>query len=204
MDISSTPTPNTISQDSQINKPEVQLTQGQAREPKKQSSVFIIIIILILLSGIGFMGYLYLKKDSEYKKVTLEKQNIESEKEILTAEKSTLESENATLKEENASIAPLQEEIDDIKAHEEKIKVYKDVIDYVFQIVKKHSGFNGWTDAEYQEGRRIAEAAGDEEFLEQVDSAWNDKQISQLTRFLTFMDFVCTRIDDNLTTTTTQ
>lgn len=35
MDILSTPTPNTISQDSQINKPEVQLTQGQAREPKK-------------------------------------------------------------------------------------------------------------------------------------------------------------------------
>lgn len=172
--------------------------QAETIKPKKRirfSTIFIVFLFLLLVAGLGILSYLYFTKDSRYKTLLTQKENLETQNSSLTSEKETLQSEKATLEEENATLTA---QIESINTHEAKIKAYNDVLDYTFVVVSTHNGFSGWTEEEYQHARDLASISGDDDFVAQVDTAWNDKHISATTRFVNFIDFISTRIDENL------
>ena len=84
------------------------------------------------------------------------------------------------------------------KAKDEKIKAYSATLDYLAGLIATHNGLNGWTEAEYQRGRRIAEGTKSDDFLATVDWAWNHKEIDQISRLTKVMQEVSKGIDDNL------
>lgn len=62
------------------------------------------------------------------------------------------------------------------------ITAYNGFLEYMTQVIDAHDGFNGWTDAEYQIGREKAQATGNNDFINTVDTAWNNTAIDVTTR----------------------
>lgn len=62
------------------------------------------------------------------------------------------------------------------------ITAYNDFLEYMTQVIDAHDGFTGWTDAEYQIGREKAEATGNSDFVNTVDTAWNNTDVDVTVR----------------------
>jgi cell division protein FtsB len=193
------------SSDSKSKLPPFPGKKNPATEEKsnpKKGSIFIKIIlaflILILIAGNGVLGFLYYKKVNAYKSLKDEKQALEEDKEDtrsdLESENTELESENAELLEEKTT---LEEEVADYEEKQETIKAYNDFNAYVYYVIGIHGGFINLTDAEYQTAKSKAEATGDADLVAAVDSAWNDKSISQMIRFVNVMNAAIEGIDEN-------
>ncbi len=64
------------------------------------------------------------------------------------------------------------------------IEAYNNFLEYMTHVIDAHDGFSGWTEAEYQIAREKAEATGNDEFVNTVDTAWNDTSIDVTTRVI--------------------
>jgi len=64
------------------------------------------------------------------------------------------------------------------------ITAYNNFLEYMTQVIDAHNGFSGWTDAEYQIGHEKAQATGNNDFINTVDTAWNDTSIDVTTRVI--------------------
>ena len=170
-------------------------------DPVKSKRVFILMLsltIFFFLVG-GALGYLYYQKFKNYQSLKSENENLKNQiassseelkKEIegLQKDKTALEKENKTLTDQAASD----------KTKDAKIKAYNDFFKYLNSVIEVHNGFNGWTDAEYQAGRKYAQATGDNNFVSLIDWAWNRKDIDQTTRVIAVWKAIAAGIEGNL------
>ena len=158
-------------------------------DPVKSRGVFILMLILTILFFLasGTLGYFYYREFQRNKTLESDKKAVENQlenasqslqKQITALEKgkTELENENKTL--EDQAFAN--------KVKVDKIKAYTTCLAYLTSLVKTHSGLDGWTDAEFQKGRTLAQATGDQNFLDTVDWAWNRTDIDQITRLAGF------------------
>ena len=168
-------------------------------DPLKTKKVLKIILVVAGLSliGNGVLGYFYYKENKNSKNLVVQKQNMENQKNDLQKqiddqfkdlEKSDeelnktlddLEKENESLKSEKKD---LENQISDFQEKITKAKAYSAFLKHLNAVIETHSGFDGWTDAEFQTGKSLAEATGDASFVTTVNWAWYETSIDSVTR----------------------
>ena len=172
--------------------------QGFFENPKKVKGVFALLIVLtvIFFLAAGVLGYLYWKKNDSYKKSNQENQRIIDQ---LRKDKSDLEKQVADLNKENEDLKKSNQQTNEEKTNKETIiKAYTEVLTYVASVIDKYQGFDNWTEADYQKGIEIVKKTQSSSFLETCQWAWTRKDISQMTRFVRFLNEVASGINDNL------
>ncbi len=166
--------------------------------PKKAKGVFAVFLILtiIFLLISGALGYLYWQKDKSLKNSNREKQ---SQIDQLNKDKTDLEKQLTDVKKENEELKNKNKETDTEKANKEAIvSAYLEVLTYVASLIDKYQGFDNWTEADYQKGLEIAKKTQSSSFLATCQWAWTRKDISQMTRFVRFLNELASGISDTL------
>lgn len=168
----------------------------------KSKKLLIILSALLVVSVItaAVLGFLYFKKSSDYQTLNNKCDNLSSQVKKLENQVSTTSAELKKVSTASAAlqaqVTSLQDQLAACQAKSAKVKTYTAVISYVSGVIKIHNGFDGWTDAEYQKGRSLAQATGDTNFVNTIDWAWNRKDLDQMTRFTGFLNALVTGIDN--------
>ena len=179
-------------------------TIAPAANPRKTKIAFIIFLILAIFFFLtsGVLGYFYWQKVKGYNDLAATKQKVEDDLKTANDSLTKANTDLAALKAESgtsgASITSLQKQIADNNAKKANITKYLDVFTYLVDLISNHSGLDGWTEAEYQAGRNLVIATGNNSFLADVDWAWNHKEIDQITRLVKVMRDIISGINNNL------
>lgn len=165
-------------------------------KPKKWPLILFIILTVIFFLGAGALGGLYWQKNKSYEKLSQEKQ---AQNDQLDKDKASLEKQLADVKKEKEDLENANKESDAEKANKQTIaKAYTKTLTYVASLIDKYQGFDNWTEADYQAGLEIAKKTQSSSFLATCQWAWTRKDISQMTRFVRFLDELATGINENL------
>lgn len=195
----------------------------KAQKAYKTLVILIITLVCISITGFGVLSYFYYRKYKDYQSLESDKQSVESELsdtknqvlegtqsiqdyedqiseleydiDELTEENTSLEETNTTLEEEKSN---LQLQLVNYQNKQAKIKQYNDVLNYMYTMVSTHGGFSGWTEAEFQAGRSLAIATGDNTLVAAVDAAWNDVTGDPVVRFTNVMKAIVDGINANM------
>jgi cell division protein FtsB len=158
---------------------------------------FLVLTIIFFLVAVA-LGYLYYQKIKSYQVLLDEKESLATEVSTI----SELEEQISQLKTEKEDIA---ENKDDLATSEEswaskmeKIEAYNEVLSYLSNLLKIHGGFEDWTNAEYQQGQKLALATEDTNLVSVIDWAWDNKDINQVTRLRRVLDALTSGINSNL------
>jgi len=168
-------------------------------KPKKGLLITLVILSVIFFLGCTVLGYLYYIKYNAYKNLTNENQNLTSgqktaneklQKQLATAnkDKTTLQKENKNLEDESAAKT----------GKINQAKTYNDFFKYLNQVVAAHPDFTGFTQAEYEEGRTLAQATGNNDFVDTVDAAWNNTEVDPATRMISVWQAIAAGIENSL------
>jgi cell division protein FtsB len=186
-------------------KKELFETNAKEKTKHKFQKPFIAMLILaiIFLLTSGLLGYLFIKKSHLYQDLSSEKQLLQNKlnasSEDLQQKNESLQKENDDLKKENEQLAKDKKTLEDnAKTTNDKITAYTAFLNYLAEITQKHNGYEGWRDAEYQQGRALAQATGDQDFITTVDSAWNQQELSQIVRLVRVLQGIVSGINNNL------
>lgn len=156
-------------------------------DPIKCKKIFIGLLIatIVFFLASGVLGYLYYKKSKDSQNLTSEKQQLEEQ---VAASKADLVAENEDLR---AQISESERKI-------AQAKTYNDFLAYFVSVAQKHNGLDNWTEAEWAEGRRKAEATGNSSFVALFDWAKNNQDIGQIERLIKMLDAIADGIGRNL------
>ena len=133
----------------------------------------------------GVLGYLYYKKGKDY-------QNLTNEKELLLDQ---LQGSESDLLRSNQD---LEAQVAEYQRKNALAKTHNDFMTYFVGVANTHNGLNDWTDAEWAEGRRLAEATGNSSFVALFDWARNNSDIDQIERLIKLLDAIANSIGRNL------
>ena len=145
-------------------------------DPRKSKNVFILMLVIsiALFLGLVVLGYFFWQKNKNYNSLLADKKALERQYAFISKDTvkqiADLKTENANLKKENETLTAKT-------AKMAKAKAYNDVLAYLVQLIQAHNGLNGWTEAEYQDGRAKAVATGDQAFIDIIDWAWNMEHV---------------------------
>ena len=175
-------------------------TEEVANQPAKTNVgmiVFLLLTIIFFLVAI-VLGYLYYQKAKASQTLTTEKERLEEQ----IASIPELQEQLDQLEAEKEDIAKDEDDLttsnEDWTAKMESVEAYNSVLAYISNLLRVHGGFESWTNAEYQQGRKLAQATGDTNLVSVVDWAWNNKTISQTTRLRRVIDAVVSGITSTL------
>lgn len=180
-------------------------------ELKKEKKVKIsrdvlIIVIAVLVVGAVALGFMYYTENQDKKSLAetneelqdrYEEINAKLEGEVtdltggaesLTGEKTTLASQNATLKAEN----------DEYAAGMVTVKAYNDIFKHYNTVLETHGGFSGWTDAEFEAGKALAELTGSTAFVSTVNWAWYETSVPAFDRVLRYQKEIAAGIEGGI------
>ncbi len=118
----------------------------------------------IFLAGCIVLGYL------SYSQFQIN-QSLNSEKNRIAYELSQLRA--AVAEGNTAQIAKIA-----------KALAYADFFGYMNEVTAVHDGYTGWTQAEFEHGRALAQATGDASFVMIVDEAWAHDTDLEIPRLL--------------------
>ena len=176
-------------------EPEKEFVQEKPADIPSKSSKKILIVPLILIGVlfVGFivLGYFYYSKLGQYKTAISERNGLKTELEAKTKE---LDEVKGSM----PDTGPIEEQIINYKAKIGKAQTYNDFFKYLNSVIEIHNGFTGWTDAEYQTGRGLAQKAGDSSFLGVVDNAWNNQQQPVTDRMVSVWKSIQKGIENSL------
>ena len=170
-------------------------------DPTKCKKVFILMLVLTILFFVvsGVFGYLYYQKHKDHQNLLTEKQKLEDR---LATAAEDLQDQAEELQKQIKELQDQKNACDDESAsHKTKsatIKKYMDCLDYLVGLIHVHSGFDNWSEAEYQNGRKLVEATGDSNFLSVVDAAWTDEGGDQMTRLVNVFNALISGVNSNL------
>jgi len=165
-------------------------------KPKKGVIALLIILVLIFVLTAGGLGYLYWQKNNNYKKLNQDKQ---TQIDNLNQDKTNLEKQVADLTKENTDLKNTSQQSSETAANKLTIiKAYTEILTYFAQVVELHSGFTGWTNAEYLHARDIAKKTQSSSFLATVDWAWNQESVDPILRVVRFLKEIAAGINENL------
>lgn len=170
-------------------------------DPKKAKGAFITVLIFLIVFFLaaGTLGYLYWQKNDSYKKLNQTNQENQQRLDQLNKDKAGLEKQIADAKKENEDLKNSSKQTTEEKTNKETIvKAYTETLTYVASIIDKYQGFDNWTEADYQKGIEIVKKTQSTSFLETCQWAWTRHDISQMTRFVRFLNEVASGINDNL------
>jgi len=169
-------------------------------DPIKAKRVFIIFLVLsiIFFMASAILGYLYYKERKDLKAANSDKQNLTNQINDLKKTSANLDSiakENTTLKSSNAS---LDKENQSYKSKISNANAYNDFFKYLNSVITAHGGFSGWTDAEFQQAKSLAEKTGDATFVSDVNWAWYEISVPQMDRALKIWNDIASGIENSL------
>lgn len=161
-------------------------------DPIKSKRVFILMLILaiVFLVCAVFFGYFSYSKNKENS--DLRTQNDELQKSLESSTSASDKTKTGLEKDK----ADLEKEVSNYEDKIDMITKYNEFLKYMTQVIDAHDGYTGWTDAEYQVGRQKAVATGNQDFINDVDSAWNDTTIDPVTRALRVYYDIVAGIED--------
>jgi len=158
-------------------------------------------LLLVFFISTAVLGFLFYQSYKNYKALKEENQrlvSLPSPSPTISASpgsQTDLLKENTDLKLEKMK---LEKQIADDEAKDAKAKAYNDFFKYLNSVIMAHNGFEGWTEAEYQEAYRKAEATGDGNFVSVIEWAWHDTNTSQLDRLIKVWTLIDQGIGNNL------
>ena len=163
-------------------------------DPRKAKLAFVLTLVfaIIFFLGCAALGYLFYTKYSSYKDLSSKYNKLKNQNQSTVEE---LKAKNKTLTDENTT---LKEQITTKDAGIAKANAYNAFFKYETAVIKAHSGFSGWTEAEYQTGRVKAQATGDTSFVNLIDWAWNRTDIDQVVRIIAVWEATAKGIEDNI------
>lgn len=148
-------------------------------------------MVLSLLVNVG-LGFLYFGKYKDFNNLNEKYNNVVAENQKISTSSAELKKQIKTLENQNKATEAA------FKAKSDKVKSYTALFSYLNTVIKAHNGLDGWTDAEYQKGRGLAQATGDQSIVTKTDWAWNRKDIDQITRLVGWLDEVVNGINNAL------
>jgi len=160
-------------------------------KPSKKVLIVFIVIIGVLLVGIAVLGYLYFSRVRQYNSLVSEKEQLQVQLDAKTKE---LEEAQGSM----PNTGPLEEQIADYEAKIAKAQTYNEFYKYLNSVIEIHNGFTGWTDAEYQIGRGLAQKIGNSSFVAVVDNAWNNQQQPVPDRLISVWKAIAQGIETSL------
>jgi len=158
----------------------------------------------ILVIGSGVLGYLYYK--SQKAKKDLNSQNetllgqlgsalVSPSPTATSSELVALQSRVTTLEKEKSN---LEGQISSLKSKIKKANAYNEFYKYLNSVIETHSGYTGWTDAEFETGKQKAEATGDAPFVSTVNWAWYETSVPPYDRVLRTQKEIASGIENAL------
>lgn len=174
------------------------ISQKPMDSVKKYRIVFwvsISIFAIIITTGVYFawrnqgdITQLILEKDQK-----IAAQSLEISK--LNKATSTTESSSSEIQKTNAQ---LTEENETLKAGIKKANTYNDFSKYLTSVIKAHSGFTGWTDAEFAIAKTKAEATANTNFVSTINWAWYEVSVPSIDRVIRVWEETATGIESSL------
>jgi|GEM_PF-2433993 len=161
------------------------------RLPSLKKLLFLIVLVgmLVSLIGLSAFAYLYYGQREDSKDLGNENSSLQDEIEELEEQQDTqvrdlliqiedLQATVAALEEDKVALqkseADLKKSEASYKSKAAQARQYNDVLGALHDTIVRHNGFSGWTEAEYQTGRSLALATGDQGLVDAVDDAWHD------------------------------
>lgn len=172
--------------------------------------ILLVVALVIIPIVIACLGYLYFQElktsndlsdkymglSDEHSKLNSDYLDLSSSSASSSAKLNkqikALQKENTSLEKENKASEKEYEESSN------KVKAYTALLAYFNSIVRKHKGFNGWTNAEYLHAKGLAQATGDSGIVSKTDWAWNRKDVDSITRVTGWLDEVVAGINNSL------
>lgn len=90
------------------------------------------------------------------------------------------------------------DELTSCAAKSAAIKKYVVFLDYLVTLIGSHGGLVGWTESEYQQGRKLVQATGDSNLLKVVDAAWANVGGDQIARLVSVFNTIIKGMNANL------
>lgn len=147
---------------------------------KSKLPLVIVIFSILLLGSAGTLAYLYITEMNRNK---------------------TIQADYATLQtqynEKETEITQLEEQVETYGQKITKIDAYNDVDKFIYDTILKHNGFTGWTQAEYNTVKAMADKIGDKELSASLYSGWYDRNGLPVSRFSRVMLAIIDGIGDN-------
>lgn len=157
-----------------------------------------IILASIFFVGSAILGYLYYSKYKAYKNLTTENQNLQNKQQNAAALQKKLNTANSLIASLEKTKSDLTKES---AAKSDKIKqslTYRAFFAYLNQVIEAHPTMTGITDAEYEQGRALAQATGNNNFVNIVDTAWNNTDGDPVARLLSVWKGIASGWEDSL------
>jgi hypothetical protein len=179
---------------------------------QKKAKVLLAVLIVCVL-GLGTLGYFYYQKYNRYNDLTKEKAALKDQKdqEIVKLQKQisdlsgsgklTADSAVALTKESEqlkSDKKALQDQINALNSKITLAKTYNEMFKYYNTVIETHAGFTGWTDAEFQSGKALAEKTGNPSYINTVNWAWYETTVPPFDRALRFQKETASGIESSL------
>ena len=179
----------------------------------RNTTKVLFVILIIFFLGSGVLGYFYYQKIKKINDLSKEIIAIEDQKNQETAKlqkqideltgsgklsadsTSALKKESDQLKLDKKS---LQDQITALNAKIAQANTYNEMFKYYNQVIETHGGFTGWTDAEFQTGRVLAEKTGNASYVNTVNWAWYETSVPPFDRALRFQKETATGVENSL------
>lgn len=180
----------------------MELTTGE----QKVKRVILAVVFGILAIGTAALGYLYYNENVDKKNLADQNKILEdqcntileknqSEIDALTGGTSSLSGEKTTLETQNAALIKAN---NDYKSEMATIKAYNEMFKHYNTVIDTHDGFTGWTDAEFQAGKALAEKTGNATYVSTVNWAWYETSVPPFDRALRFQKETASGIESGL------
>lgn len=165
-------------------------------DPIKKFRIFFWVIFSLLIIVIAAGSYYFFNLDSwkegvvfdkDQKIAQLEQENRKKDADLSQYQTSSdqsqtsLASTNTQLKVDNDKLTT---ENTDLKADKTLASAYNNFFKYLTSVIETHGGFTGWTDAEFQTGRSLAEKTGNTAFVSTINWAWYETSVDPSTRVI--------------------
>lgn len=98
-----------------------------------------------------------------------------------STDKESLVAENDQLKKDKENLTT---ENNDLKSDKATALSYNDFFKHMNTVIETHNGFSGWTDAEFQTGKTLAEKTGNTAFVNTINWAWYETSVDPATRVI--------------------
>lgn len=168
-------------------KPSEQVSAPQSsRQPASKTKIGLFLVVFLLIVAViiaGILGFLYYQSNSQNKKLVEELAQLQTTPAEPTPSPLPTQTPETETEEESDLSAK-------VELYEKKLNealTYSSVFGYLNSLITKHNGLDGWTDQEYAEGRALAAKTGDSAFLDTLDWAWQNEQISQEIRLFSVL-----------------
>lgn len=182
------------------------MLDDSTQTPRKKAVIYWIVASATLFVIAAASGYMYYRANRNMKDTEREVTDLSQDNDTLTQQLAETQSSGTTeleaVKETNTALAKDKKELEDqVASYQAKISkanAYNEFYKHLNSVIETHGGFTGWTDAEFQTGKTLAEKTGDTAFVNLINWAWYETSVNPTTRVIEVWKSIASNIENAL------